>query len=315
MIGLRRAWVWAIACAAVLAGGGVLVMRFELLDPAPTLAPETFGHALGMHGMLSLAVLFAALLAISVLLAKRAVVLGVLALVLWAVAIATLVGLGLRGSPSVSPHAFFLVLAASLVLGAAQLAVSQRVNELPVVATLVAIAIVVVPLVRGELPTAMFWLLATTAVAGGLIPEGARRMGWTFVLLAIVPCLVLAWVMTGLAHPDDTIHLHDTVAVLSPLPVTGAAMFAALLVAATRSRMPHRQLAHVAAALITAGATLTSVGFFALGARGFPRRYFAYLPEYQSLQVVVGVAAVIAMIGGVVAAEAFRRGSVASPGR
>ena len=35
---------------------------------------------------------------------------------------------------------------------------------------------------------------------------------------------------------------------------------------------------------------LTSLGFFLLGLRGFPRRYFAYLPEFQSLQILVGAA-------------------------
>jgi cytochrome c oxidase subunit I len=81
------------------------------------------------------------------------------------------------------------------------------------------------------------------------------------------------------------------------------------LLAVTRSRLPQRGLAVVAAALITAGAGLTSIGFYLLGSRGLPRRYFAYLPEFQPLQILVGVAAAIAVIGGLVALEAFRRGS------
>ena len=65
----------------------------------------------------------------------------------------------------------------------------------------------------------------------------------------------------------------------------------------------------MAVALITGGAIVTSVGFFLLGSRGLPRRYFAYLPEFQTMQIVVGVAAVITVIGCVTAVEAFRRGT------
>jgi heme/copper-type cytochrome/quinol oxidase subunit 1 len=121
---------------------------------------------------------------------------------------------------------------------------------------------------------------------------------------------LLAWGATALLqvlHHDFP--FHDTVGALSPLPVTGGALLNALLLAATRSRSPHQRLLQAATTLITAGASLTSIGFFLLGSRGLPRRYLAYAPEYQSLQIVVGVAAAVAAIGAVVALEAFRRGT------
>ena len=173
-----------------------------------------------------------------------------------------------------------------------------------------ALAIVAIPLFGGELPTAVLWLLATTAVACGLIPDAMRRVATTFALIAIVPCLLLGWAATALVHAVHAdFPFHDTVAMLSPLPVTGGALLGALLLAATRWRSPQRRLAHVGAALITAGAGLTSLGFLLLGLRGLPRRYLAYSPEFQSLQIVVSAAAVVTAIGCVLALDAFRRGT------
>jgi hypothetical protein len=82
MLWLRRAWLCAIGCALVIGGGSALVMRFELLDPEPTFAPELFGQTLVLHGLLSLGVLLAALLAIPTFVVKPgrgSVVLGCLA--------------------------------------------------------------------------------------------------------------------------------------------------------------------------------------------------------------------------------------------
>jgi len=323
MLWLRRAWLCAIGAALVIGGGGALVMRFELLDPEPTLSPELYGHALVLHGLASLGALLAVVLMIPTLFVKPgrgSVVLGFLALALWLGAIAFLVGLDLSGSqewPGFSQRSVLLALAASLGLGAAQIATSLPANAdrpsrpqlVAAVGGLAAIAILALPLVGGDVPTAFHLLLATTAVAGGQIYDAARRGALSVVLLASVTCLVLAWAATAAIHVVHTSYLHDTVAVLSPLPLTGSALLGALLFAATRSRSPHRRLADVAAALITAGASLTSLGFFVLGVRGLPRRYFAYLPEHQSLQIVVGAAAAIAAIGCVVALEAFRRGT------
>lgn len=323
MLWLRRGWLWVIACAVVLAGGSALVMRFELFDPEPTLAPEQYGHALVLHGLVSLGVLVATVLAIPTLVVRPgrgSVVLGFLALGLWVAAIVPLVCLDLLGSlqwPGFSPQNMLFVLAASLALGAAQIVVSlptnaDRASRLQLVAAvggIVAIAIVVTPLLDRKLPGAVYWLLAATTVVCGLIPDATKRVGLSFALLAIAPCLLLAWVATALVHVVHTSYFHDTVAMLSPLPVTGGALFGALLLAATRSRLPQRRLVHVAAVLITAGSSLTSFGFLLLGSRGLPRRYFAYLPEYQSLQIMVGVAAAIAAIGCLAALEAFRRGT------
>jgi hypothetical protein len=321
---LRRAWLWTIGCALLLAGGSALLMRFDLVDPNPTLSPELYGHAFGLHGLVAAGGLLAAMLTISTLVVKPgrgSVVLGCLALGSWVGAMALLVGADLRGArewPGFSPRTPLLVLAASAVLGAAQLAVSllpssDRPGRPQVAAAtggIAALAIVALPLFGGELPTSFLWLLATTAVACGLVPDAKERGGTALALVATVPCLLLGWAALARLHTMHTdVPLHDTVAVLSPLPVTGGALLGALLVAATRWRSPSRRLAHVAVAVIAAGAGVTSLGFFLLGSRGLPRRYLAYFPEFQSLQILVGAAALVTVIGCVLALEAFRRGT------
>jgi hypothetical protein len=299
-------------------------MRFDLVDPNPTLAPELYGHAFELHGLVAAGGLLAALLTIPTLVVKPgrgSVALGCFALGSWVAAMALLVGADLRGAhewPGFSPRTPLLVLAASAVLGAAQIAASllarsDRPSRPQIVAAgggITALAIVAVPLFGGELPTSFLWLLATTAVACGLIPEAGNRDATTLAVVAITPCLLLAWAALARLHTmHSDVPLHDTVAVLTPLPVTGGALLGALLVAATRWRVPSRRFAHVAVAVIAAGAGVTSLGFFLLGARGLPRRYLAYFPEFQSLQIIVGAAALVTVVGCVLALEAFRRGT------
>lgn len=302
----------AIACAVVVAGGSALMMRFDHLSPGPTLSPETYGHALSLHGVLSLGVLAAVLLAVpsfAVKATRTSVVLGFLALALWIAAIVPLGSLAVRQSQEWgghSPDKLLLVLAASLGLGAAQIAVSLPANagkqRIAAIGGLAAIAIVVTPLVGREPPTALYWLLATTTLTCALLPDAIQRIDRSFALLAIAPCVALAWIATAAVHGVHTGFFHDTLGVLSPLPVTGGALFGALLVSATAS---NRRLARIAAVLINTGACLTSAGFYLLGSRGMPRRYLAYLPDFQSLQIFVGVAAVLAAIGGVLALYAI----------
>jgi heme/copper-type cytochrome/quinol oxidase subunit 1 len=318
---LRRAWLWTIGCVLLLAGGSALLMRFDLMEPKPTLSPSLYGHAFGLHGVVAAGGLLAAMLAIPALVVKPgrgAVVLGFLALGSWMGAMAVLVSFDLRGAyewPGFSPRSELLVLGASAALGAAQIGVSllarpSRPQIVAAAGAITALAIVAVPLFGGALPSSVCWLLATTAVACGMFIDATTRGATILALVAIIPCLVLGWAVTLLvdAVPTD-VPLHDTVAVLSPLPATGGAMLGALLVAATRWRTPSRRLTYVAVAVIAAGAGVTSLGFFVLGLRGLPRRYLAYLPEFQPLQILVGAAAVVTVVGCVMALEALRRGT------
>ena len=240
---MRRAWLWTIGCVLLLAGGSALLMRFDLMDPNPTLSPSLYGHAFGLHGVVAAGGLLAAMLAIPALVVKPgrgAVVLGFLALGSWMGAMAVLVSFDLRGAyewPGFSPRSEPLVLGASAALGAAQIAVSllarpSRPQLVAAAGGITALAIVAVPLFGGALPSSVCWLLATTAVACGMFIDATARGATILALVAIIPCLVLGWAVTLLvdAVPTD-VPLHDTVAVLSPLPATGGAMLGALVLA------------------------------------------------------------------------------------
>lgn len=312
MLWLRRGWLGAIACALLVAGGSALLLRFELVSPEPTTSPELYGRALGLHGMLALGALVAALLAIPTIIltpGRGAAMLGAIALALWGVAVVWLTTLDWLWY---APGNAVLVLAASLAFGAAQIAVSlprntaDRTQLLAGGGALLAIALLAIPLARRELPNATYWLLATTAICGGVGPDALKREGASLAVVASALCL--AWSATVLVDVVDVDYFHDTTAVVAPLPVMGAALFGALLLAATRLRTLDRTLAQLAIALTAAGSILTSLAFFILGSRRMPRRYFAYLPEFQSMHVVVGVAALIAAVGAVLSVAAFARG-------
>jgi hypothetical protein len=167
MLWLRRGWLWMIGGGLMIAGASALLMRVDLLDPEPTVSPALFSHAFALHALTSFGVLVAVVLAIPTLVVKPgrgAGVLGFLALGLWVVAIAHLVELELREWVDFSTRSVLLVLAGSLGLGAAQIVVSLPANadtasRPQLVAAgggIAAIAIVVIPLFAGELPTIFY---------------------------------------------------------------------------------------------------------------------------------------------------------------
>jgi heme/copper-type cytochrome/quinol oxidase subunit 1 len=313
---LRLGWLWAIGGALALAGGCALLMRFELLSPGPTLSPELYGHALVVHGFLAATVVLAGLLVVPtlrVLPGRGSVALGLLALVAWVAASGIVIGVELgRWLPATTVSRVGVrLLAASLGLGAAQLVTSipanpGRVARGTLAGGLVAIAIVLVPLLDGRLPSKTHDLVALTCVGGAAIYDATSRGALRLALIGVVPGLALAWVALARIASVHEVYVADTVAMLAPLPAIGAALLGALLVTASGLREPHWRLASIAVGLLSAGGGLASITFFELGSSGMPRRYFAYPPEFQVAQIVLGVAAVVAAIGCVLALAAFR---------
>jgi heme/copper-type cytochrome/quinol oxidase subunit 1 len=100
--------------------------------------------------------------------------------------------------------------------------------------------------------------------------------------------------------------LPDTVAMVSPLPALGGAILAAVFVAAARGRTLLLRRAQIAALLVAVGSIATSTGFLMLGLRGLPRRYQQYDDIFQPLQVVVGVAAAVTVLGALLALRSTR---------
>jgi heme/copper-type cytochrome/quinol oxidase subunit 1 len=100
--------------------------------------------------------------------------------------------------------------------------------------------------------------------------------------------------------------LPDTVAMLAPFPAVGGAVLAAVFVAVARGRTLRPQLARVAAVMFAGGMIATSAGFLVLGTRGLPRRYQQYEDAFQPLQILVGVAAAVTLVGAIVAVSSTR---------
>lgn len=301
---VRRAWLWSIAGAIAFAGASALLVRFELLDPAPRLSPALYGDALAVHGLLAFGAVLAIVLAIPHLVAAPGSrLLGVLSLASWLAA--------MLGGLAAWPRFVVAAAAASTALAAAQIVrallvrsdtTAPRSRALSICA-LVALAIVATALGRGRLPASFELVLATTALACGAIDEAVRRHALAVALVAGVPTIVTAWAATAILRSIDDVYLHDTVAMLAPLPAIGAALVGVLLVVV---RPPRRRLALAAMSLIAGGACAASIAFFVLGTRGLPRRYIAYTVEFQSLQIVVAAAATVTAIGAILAIVAFR---------
>ncbi len=321
---LRLGWLVAIGCALVVGAGSALVMRFELLDPGPTLTIERYGFANSVHGFVMLCAMagvLAAMPTLTVAPTRRSVALGAGGLAAWggaAVLVVQLASEKVGWDPPSSPSRALMLLGASLAAGAGQLALglTTRSNRdtgariVVAVAMIVSIVIVAFPLVLGRVPDVTYWLIAAAGVAFACIVDEVTIGGGAFAWFVIAPSVVLAWSLTALLRSlTRDVHVLDTVAILSPLPALGAALLGALAHAVTRMRLPRRGIAHVGAMTLTIGAAMTSIGFVVLGSRGMPRRYWQYMPEYQTLQVLLGVAAALTVLGFVITVVAFVRGT------
>jgi heme/copper-type cytochrome/quinol oxidase subunit 1 len=322
---LRRAWLIAIACVAALGGGSALVMRVGLVGPANAVSPASYDHAFVLHGMMMLGLLVAALIAIPTLVirpGRGAIALGTVALALWAAVMAFFIIGGfapadwLTGSPF-SPgwlRAAIVTLAVAVGAAVAQVSVSlsanagadNRPNAIAAIGGIVALVVVGIPLATGGFPTQLFLLIAGSVVVCTVIPAAMAGATGFIVWLAVAPCLAMAWIARALVEVPSDVYVHDTVAMVAPLPALGGALLAAVFAAVARDRVLRPRLAYVAAVTFAGGSCATSVGLLVLGMRGLPRRYYQYLDLFQPLQVVVGVAAAVTVIGAILAVFSTR---------
>jgi heme/copper-type cytochrome/quinol oxidase subunit 1 len=319
---LRRAWLAAIACVALIGAASALAMRVELFDPGPTLSPTIYSHALAAHALAMLGVLVGAFIAIPTLITRpgrSAIVLGSVAFVLWAVVMAFFVVAAcapddwLSSSPFTpgSLRAATLVLAIAVGAAASQLAASLVAAQnwqiaAAAIGAISALVIVAIPLATGELPTRLQLQIASTLAVASIVPASNGTVAASIVWTAAVPCLVAAWIALAILHGVHVSFVPDTVAMLAPFPAVGGAVLAALFVAAARERPLRLPLARVAAAMFAVGAIATSAAFLRLGTQGMPRRYQQYDPLFQPLQIVVGVAAALTLLGAMVAVRSMR---------
>ena len=106
----------------------------------------------------------------------------------------------------------------------------------------------------------------------------------------------------GAAASD--IHLHDTTFVVGHFHYTmfggtGFAFFAALhyWLPKFTGRMYNHKVAVISWALVFVGFNVTYMAMQAVGVQGMPRRYYDYLPEFQTLNVVSTVGSWVLAIG------------------
>ncbi|HEY6037512.1 MAG TPA: hypothetical protein VIV58_24695 [Kofleriaceae bacterium] len=301
---LRRAWLVALAVVAVAGAAGALAMRVQLFAPGGTLGAELYGKAFSLHSVAMIGALVAAWIALPTLIltpGRGAVALGGVAFVGWTAAVGSWFVVALYPDPwSAQPlRTMLVVLGAAVALAVVQVVVSLRTSARPRslvgLGATVALVIVAIPLLRGAFPDRIHLLLATTLAACSVIPLALEANASMLVWIAVVPPLAAAWLASAAleaVHVDFP--LGDTVAAVAPLPALGAAVLAALFVAAAPGRR-----AVVAATIFAVGSIATSTGFLLLGLRGMPRRYQQYDPVFQPLQVVIGVATFAALAGAI----------------
>lgn len=314
---LRRAWLIALVIVATIGGGSALAMRAELFDAGRTLSPELYTSAFSLHAVAMTGVLVAALIALPTLIlepTRVVLVLGALAFVVWAAALVFLmrVAFAFDGWSAGSLHTALVVvavgvgLAVAQQLGALYANRAQRARVIVAAGSILALVVVGIPLAGGGFPHRMHLLIAGTLAACSIIPIGLASIASTIVWIAVLPCLATAWITSAVLEAVHVGFLPDTVAMVSPLPALGAAVFVALFVAVAQNRTLLLRRAQIAAILIAVGAVATSTGFLLLGSRGMPRRYQQYDEIFQPLQVVVGIAAVVTVAGVVLAVRSIR---------
>jgi heme/copper-type cytochrome/quinol oxidase subunit 1 len=314
---LRRSWLVALIIVATIGGGSALAMRAELFDAGRTLAPELYSSVFSLHAVAMTGVVVAALIALPTLILESThvgVVLGALAFVTWAAAIAFLmrVALAVDGWTAGSLHTALVVVSVGVAFAVAQQLVALHANRahraraIVVIGSILALVVVGIPLVGGDFPHRIHLLIAGTLAACSVIPMALASVASTIVWLAVLPCLAAAWITSAVLEAVHVGFLPDTVAMVSPLPALGAAVLAALFVAVAQDRTLVLRRAQIAATLLAVGAVATSTGFLLLGLRGMPRRYQQYDDSFQPLQIVVGIAAAVTVLGALLALRSMR---------
>jgi heme/copper-type cytochrome/quinol oxidase subunit 1 len=132
------------------------------------------------------------------------------------------------------------------------------------------------------------------------------------IALAIVPGLVLAGFSRAILDSmRGGVHLHDTPFATGRFHALAGMCVMVVLVAAYACADTlgwgrySRRLARIAALMLGPGFAVFIVSTLVVGSRGMARRYVSYLDEFQALNRIASIAAVVAVTGGVLAIASF----------
>lgn len=168
----------------------------------------------------------------------------------------------------------------------------------------------------GNLALVIAWLRAFVRA-----PRG-RHGAWIPIALGLAPALLVwAFARGVLARLDADVHLHDTYFVVGAFHlevwIVAATFLSGILAWSVPlfGRAPAASLARHGAVVTCLGALGHAITMLVLGSRGMPRRYAAYIPEFERLQHASSLAAFAVAAGAVLLVAAFvvgRRPDVAS---
>jgi heme/copper-type cytochrome/quinol oxidase subunit 1 len=162
--------------------------------------------------------------------------------------------------------------------------------------------------------------LATVAAWAACIAQSSwRRPAASVVGLALAPVLlVLAFVRPLLLREELQLYLHDTYFAVGQWHLWAAAIAFAALAALLAwapvllGREPHAGLVRLGAACCGAGTLTHAVAELVLGARGMPRRYLSYIPDYLTGHRAAMLGALLATAGLAIIVLACLRGQRAN---
>jgi cytochrome c oxidase subunit I len=169
------------------------------------------------------------------------------------------------------------------------------------------------------------WLPGLPDLAGrlGLVAVwlGFVARGWSWrspaswlLALGLAPALLILAVVRLVTHLLQTdIHLHDTLFEVGAFHLPAVVVVLTALAGAFAWAGPllgarvRRGVASVAAVSIAIGMVGHASALLLLGARGMPRRYYAYPPEFLDLQQLASLAAFAVVLGAALLLASFAR--------
>jgi heme/copper-type cytochrome/quinol oxidase subunit 1 len=128
--------------------------------------------------------------------------------------------------------------------------------------------------------------------------------------MALVLFVEAALLRSFMDLPSVNIHLHDTTFEVGVAHLEGLAIVLSLLTLWLRERERRhgtRGIVYAGLVLVTVGSEVFCGGQLLLGSRGMPKGYVRYIPQFETLHVVVAIAATVLLVGLAITVSAVKR--------